>query len=380
MDALEAILALSRAVAEKTDVTDLLDAVASTSVTLVQAGGAAIVLRPAGSETGLAVAAAYGLSGRYTHFLNRIEPVKVGEGLSGTAIARREPVLVADVLTDPIVAAWRPILVEEGYRSAIAVPLSPADGAVLGVLNVYRRRPGKWAKRDVKLLAGLADHAAIAIRIARLLAEQVVQVESLSLIVGSLRSQAHEHSNRLHLIQGLLALGEVESAMRVISDVEDGYRTASDRVSRRIANPALAGFLVSEQAIARQSGIDLRIDPRSRLDELPLTLTDLDAVTIVGNLIHNAIDAVADLPEGRIRRVSVAILQEPDHLLFRIRDWGCGASPQAITQMFTNGFSLKPGHPGIGLSLVHRVVHTAGGSIAVERAKPGLVVIVTVPR
>jgi signal transduction histidine kinase len=379
-DELGAILAISRAAAEGTEAGETLARIAETAAQLVGASGAAIVLRPSDSETGLGVAAAYGLSEQYTDFLNRIEPLQVGTGVSGTAVASRAPVPIDDVLTHPIIAPWRDVLADEGYRSVISIPLWSADSAVIGVLNVYRDRPGDWDERDIQLLTGLADHAAIAIRIARLLDESRRQVEGLSLMVRSLRSQAHEHSNRLHTIHGLLALGETEGAMRLIAEIEHGYHSSYGRITRRILNPALAGFLIAEQAIARQSGIELRIDRRSRLDELPTGLSDLDAVTIIGNLVHNAVDAVADCSRRSNRRISVAILQLQDEVVFRVRDWGRGASRDVREHMFERGFSDKEGHSGIGLALVRGIVRGAHGTIQVDPAQPGLVVAVKVPR
>jgi sensor histidine kinase regulating citrate/malate metabolism len=94
----------------------------------------------------------------------------------------------------------------------------------------------------------------------------------------------------LHAIYGLLTLGEAEQARRMVASIEEGYHSIYGRVTGRIENPTLAGFLVAESAIALQSGIRLTLDARSRLLQLPPSLDDLDAVTVLGNLIHNAVD------------------------------------------------------------------------------------------
>ncbi|HEY8645929.1 MAG TPA: GAF domain-containing protein [Gaiellaceae bacterium] len=377
---LDAILAVSRAVAEGRDVQDTLAQIAMTAARLVRARGAAIVLAAEQSQAGLAVISSYGLSPRYTEALNEIEPLEIGEGVSGTAMARGEPVLVRDVATDPLIAAWREVILAEGYRSLMSIPLGPSGIDRIGVLNVYRGRAGTWPRRDVQLLSGLADHAAIAIRIAGLLGESRQQVQSLSLVVESLRWQTHEHSNRLHAIYGLLALGEVEDAKELIARIEHGHHNSFGPAARTIQNTILAGFLLSEQQIARQSGVELRIDRRSRLEELPAKLGDLDAITLLGNLIRNAVEAVAGLAKSR-RRVSLAVLDRPTEIIFKVRDWGPGASDFILLRMFDLGLSTKEGHSGIGLTIARSIVHETGGTLEVQPApKEGLMVTVRIPR
>lgn len=377
--ALEAILAISRVVAESHDVEDTLTQIAITAARLVQASGAAIVL-VAETQTGLAVAGSYGLSSRYTKFLNEIEPLEIGTGVSGTAMARGEPVLVNDVATDPLIAAWRDVILAEGYRSLMSIPLGPSDGDRIGVLNVYRGSAGSWPSSDVQLLSGLAAHAAIAIRVAGLLGESRQQVQSLSLVVESLRAQAHEHSNRLHAIYGLLALGEVEDAKELIARMEHEHDSSFGPPTGAIQNTLLAGFLLSQQQIARQSGVELRIDRRSHLEELPAKLDDLDAITLLGNLIGNAVEAVSGLAKSR-RRVSLAVLDRRLEIVFRVRDWGPGAPDSILPRVFEAGLSTKESHSGIGLTITRSIVHEAGGTVDVQRARgEGLVVTARIPR
>src|SRR5262249_40599130 len=163
------------------------------------------------------------------------------------------------------------------YRALVSVPLR--WGTAIGVLNAYRAEPGEWTQREVDLLSLLAAHAAIAIKTAHLLDDSRRQINGLSLMVRSLRAQTHEHSNRLHAIYGMLAFGELTEARRLIAAVEEGYHSIYANVTGRIENATLAGFLIAEAAIARESDIDLVLDRRSRLVDLPPQLGDLDAIT-----------------------------------------------------------------------------------------------------
>jgi signal transduction histidine kinase len=347
---LEAIVAISRAVAEAGDLRETLDHISHTAAELVRALAAAIVLRTDESGTGLAVAGAHGLSERYIRLLNEERPLELGRGPSGLAYETSEVVALCDMTTDAITRPWAKIAREEGYRALVTVPLAvAADGPPIGVLNVYRSQATAWTQEEIEVLVALADHAAIAIRTANLLDESRRQVDGLSLLVRSLRAQAHEHSNRLHAIYGLLTYDEVEKAKRLIAQLEDGYHSSYAHVTGRIENAVIAGFLLAEAAVAQQSEILVQVDRRSRLTELPRRLSDLDAVTLIGNLVHNAVEAVADMPRSR-RRVTVRIRQTPVETQFRVRDWGRGIDPQVAARIFDPYTTTKDGHSGIGLS------------------------------
>jgi len=374
---LNAIMAVSAAVAQGAALSDTLDRIAQTAAALVSAQAAAIILREGESATGLTVAGSYGLGREYADQLNQTRPLEMGRGPSGLAAETGQPVCIADVLVDDLFEPWRDLAIRRHYRAVMCVPLRLEDDRVIGVLNTYRARPGKWSVRKVNLASLLADHAAIAIRTADLLDSARRQVDGLSLMVRSLRAQAHEHANRLHAIYGMLALGEAAEARRLTAAVEVGYYGVYGSVTARIENPAIAGLLVAESAIARESGIDVALDRRSRLRELPPGMGDLDAVTIVGNLLHNAVEAVSEMPHSR-RRVSVAILQRADETMFRVRDWGPGIAREDLPRVLERSFSTKPGHAGVGLHLVSSVADRTGGVLSFEPKRPsGLAVSVS---
>lgn len=323
----------------------------------------------------MVIAGSHGLGSRYQEDVNATMPIELGKGPTGVAAASAKPVIVEDVLVDDIFAPWRGFAKRGRYRATLSIPLR-VDRRVIGVLNVYRAKPGPWSAHDVDLASLLADHAAIAIRTADLLDKTRRQVDGLSVMVRSLRAQAHEHANRLHAIYGLLVLGEVDEARRMIATVEDGYHSTYATVVGRIENPAIAGLLVAEAAVARESGIDLVVDRRSRLGELPEGLADLDAVTILGNLLHNAIDAVSACPPSR-RRIRVKLTQNDLATQFAVRDWGAGIAAEHLEHLFDRDFTTKPGHDGLGLHLVATLVSRTGGQLTLERPRQGVEIIAT---
>ena len=58
--------------------------------------------------------------------------------------------------------------------------------------------------------------------------------------------------------------------------------------------------------------------------------------------------------------------------MIEVADSGPGMPDELASQIFTDGFTTKAAagrrHHGIGLALVHRLVHRAGGTITVDCA------------
>jgi sensor histidine kinase regulating citrate/malate metabolism len=125
------------------------------------------------------------------------------------------------------------------------------------------------------------------------------------------------------------------------------------RVSADVDNAVLSGFLLAEVTIAANAGIELGVDIAGRLRSVPATVTELDLITVVGNLVQNAIEAVQELPEER-RRVELRLSSNDEGLEIRV---------------LRAGYATKSDHAGVGLALVRSIVVRAGGDAEVE---PGI--------
>jgi signal transduction histidine kinase len=378
---LAAIMAVSRAVSEGEALETTMATISRTAASLAGAAAAAIILRrDETAAAGLSVVGSYGLSDQYTNEINRRCPLEVGSGPSGLATERGEPIAVADVLIDPIFSPWRDLAIRERYRAMVSVPLRLGRRRrVIGVLSAYRRTPGEWSEDAIDLMLTLADHAAIAIQTARLLEESRQQIRGLSLVVRSLRTQGHEHSNLVHAVYGLIVIGEVEEALALISGTDARYNDAFAAVAEAIENSVISGFLVAESVIAGNSGIELKVVSGSRLRALPPAVSELDAVTILGNLIHNATEAVGEMPASR-RRISVRLSDRLGELKIQVRDWGQGITAENSERVFRSGYSTKNEHVGIGLAMTSGIVNRAGGQISIDRPRgPGVTFTVRIP-
>ena len=366
-----AMLTVSRAALRGGPLSTILDEIATEATRVVRGADRSSIILVEGSEHRFRLAGSYGLSERYTRLLSTGEAkLRPGEGPSGLAYVSGAPVVISDLDTDPQVAswAWRDIAREESYRAIVSMPLIP-DRTVVGTLNLYRTDPGAWPDEHVELLRFFAEHAASAVRMAQLLDERGKQVVALRRLVRALREQTHEHANRLHAISGLLALGEIDEAKEFLQVLETTHAAIREALDTRIQVPTLAGLVLAETVVAAQRGITLEIDEDSCLRRLPSMLSDTQAVTIVGNLLDNAFDAVANMPPER-RHVRVRIDDAGGTTVIEVADRGEGL-PRHGVALFERGVSTKAGHRGLGLALVREAVTAAMGTVEVQRHAEG---------
>ncbi|MEV4753590.1 ATP-binding protein [Micromonospora sp. NPDC049559] len=179
----------------------------------------------------------------------------------------------------------------------------------------------------------------------------------------TLRAQAHEFSNRLHTIAGLLQLGEHEEVVRYITRASQAHEALNRDVAAVVRDPALAALLIAKTSLAAEQGVQLLVSPESELPGVDDRLAG-DLVTIVGNLVDNALDAIG--PGGR---VEVTIRAVEGEVRLTVRDSGAGVPPELAEEVFRQGYSTKDparGHHGLGLALIRLICLHRGGSIAVD--------------
>jgi signal transduction histidine kinase len=379
---LESLLRVSRAVAHGDDLRATLDSVAREAADVADATSASILLRRntgPGRERPFELIGAHRLGSAYRSAIEHPNPLRYdSQGPSFLAMELDEQMVVEDTLTDARYGPWRSVARREGYRGFVSTPLHAGDGRVIGSLDVYRAAAGPWANEQLQLLALFVRHAAFALEAARLIDEQRQQLHALRRVVRTFEEQSHEHSNRLHTIAGLLAIGEHKHARQLVAGLQSAREADGRRIAERIGEPTIRGLLTAQTTIAEQRGLSLRLTDRSRLDQLPPTLNEATAVTILGNLLDNAFDAVATLPRER-RRVVVSFLQRKDDSVWRVRDFGPGIPAEVVEHLFARGVSGKPRHAGLGLHLVAQAVAQAGGRIAMRRLDPGTSFTITLP-
>ncbi|WP_405858298.1 sensor histidine kinase [Streptomyces sp. NBC_00090] len=196
------------------------------------------------------------------------------------------------------------------------------------------------------------------------------ELDSTRGLIDALRAQDHEHANRLHTLLGLLELDMHEEAVEFVTEVVGVHRATAEQVTEKIHDPLLAALLVGKATVAAERGVSLRLSPESLLPDRLVDPREL--VTVVGNLIDNALDAVAGAPGARIE---VAFRTEGRTVVLRVTDSGPGVPEERRELIFTEGWSTKepPSHGkrGLGLAFVRRLAERRGGTARVTDGREG---------
>jgi sensor histidine kinase regulating citrate/malate metabolism len=205
------------------------------------------------------------------------------------------------------------------------------------------------------------------------------ELSSLQVLTDSLRSQAHEAANKLHTVITMVEMGRPEEAVKFATNELELSQRLVDRLSQSVGEPALVALLLGKTAQADERGIALTVTEDTHLPSGTddVTLTGQEMVTVLGNLIDNAMDACdRDDPW-----VEVTVSQDDDTLLIRVADSGPGMDAETFEQAMQRGYSTKgeSAHHGLGLALVAQVVKRHNGTLTAD-VTYGSVVTVTVKR
>lgn len=185
-------------------------------------------------------------------------------------------------------------------------------------------------------------------------------------IVEAMRAYTHEFMNKLHVILGLLQLGEARQAEEYVLQLTNTRVMSVGRISQQIAEPSVAALLIGKSCRAAELGIRLTLDPESRLSADTHYLPASGMITVLGNLIENAFDAFGNSPSDTLHEVGVSIRESDRGLILSVDDNACGMTEEIREHIFERGSTSKGEGHGTGLFLVKSVVDTYKGEIRVE--------------
>lgn len=185
-------------------------------------------------------------------------------------------------------------------------------------------------------------------------------------ILEALRAYTHEFTNKLHVILGLLQLKEYDRAEEYVLRITQTRAQSIDYIKDRIHDPTIAALLIGKAYRAAELDIRFSLDPASILygngQFMPVTAM----ITVLGNLIENAFDAMRGAPADVPSEVTVSIREDSRGLLLSVDDTGPGMTEEVKEHLFQRGFSTKGEGRGTGLALVHEMIEAYHGTIRVE--------------
>ena len=189
-------------------------------------------------------------------------------------------------------------------------------------------------------------------------------------ILDALRANTHEFMNKLQVISGLLQMGHVAEAQAYIGDMSSVHGHIVGPVMKLIRNANVAALILGKEHNMRELDIDLALLGNSRLPEKSRYLETAELVTVLGNLLENAMEAVNAAPGG-MRSVTLQITEDETGLLLMVSDTGEGIRAEHLPHIFEYGFSTKARTGrGIGMKLIEDIVNRRGGTIEVD-TEPG---------
>ncbi|WP_332696889.1 sensor histidine kinase [Halalkalibacter lacteus] len=197
----------------------------------------------------------------------------------------------------------------------------------------------------------------------------------------ALRAQTHEFSNKMYTILGLIQLDKKDEAVDFIRRESNIQQKWIRFLVEKVPDPMVNAILLGKLNQANEQRVKMSIHPDSKLT-YRLSDRKRDAlVTVLGNLIQNAIDAVKEMANDE-RKVSIFFTDIGEDLVFEIEDSGTGVPDEIVANIFHQGFSTKEGsHRGIGLALTKQVLTEIEGSIFLEEGElGGACFVVTIPK
>lgn len=208
-----------------------------------------------------------------------------------------------------------------------------------------------------------------------------MQLSQVKRYANSLRILRHEQLNWTATLAGLLHLKRYDEAVRYIEAQSESAQVILDFISRRFCSPALCGLLLGKYAAAREKGIEMIFDPRCQLTHIPAALSETELMSIIGNLLDNAVEATLANQTPHYP-IEIYIHDGEQELVIEIADQGTGIDPAIADNVFELGVTSKTqGDHGLGLHLVASYVNQAQGFIEVSANQPqGSVFSIFIPK
>ncbi|MBJ3593640.1 two-component system sensor histidine kinase DcuS [Salmonella enterica subsp. enterica serovar Saintpaul] len=261
--------------------------------------------------------------------------------LSTLSHAWSQVVDLSDVLRDGTPRRDEEITVKDRLLLINTVPVL-SNGKIIGAISTFRDKTE--VRKLMQRLDGMVNYA------------------------DALRERSHEFMNKLHVILGLLHLKSYKQLENYIIKTANNYQEEIGSLLGKIKSPVIAGFLLSKINRTSDLGHTLIISNESQLPENSNEDQVTVLITVLGNLIENALEALGQEPGGEI---SVSLHYRHGWLHCEVNDDGPGIAPEHIDRIFEKGVSSKGTERGVGLALVKQQVENVGGNISVE-SEPGI--------
>ncbi len=211
-----------------------------------------------------------------------------------------------------------------------------------------------------------------------LLSSQLTQITQY---VDNLRALRHEHLNWMATLSGLIYMKRYQEAQDFITIHSIDNQKCLDFITQHFKIPAICGLLIGKFSKSHELGLKLIFDPACQLSRLPSTISEIEFMSILGNLLDNAFNACLKNQQGD-KSVLLYLSDATDEIVLEVSDQGCGIDDKLRDSMFQPGVtSQNPKEHGIGLHLVATFTQKANGYITYDNNEPyGTIFSVFIPK
>lgn len=180
-------------------------------------------------------------------------------------------------------------------------------------------------------------------------------------LVDSMRANNHDFTNKLHVILGLIQMEMYDEATEYIENISLVQRETIGKIMKAIDDPAIAALLIGKTARASELNVHFILREGFHYSANDMALPSEMLVTVIGNLIDNAFEAMNNDTEEK--ELLFGIFSRPGAVLITVDDTGTGISGEALEHIYDNGFSTKGDSRGTGLYQVKSIVEGLNGTI-----------------
>lgn len=190
-------------------------------------------------------------------------------------------------------------------------------------------------------------------------------------MLDTLRSFNHEFLNKLHIILGYLQTGETDRAMNFIINSSLVSSQAIRQTADCIRVSRICALVIGKMMHAAELGFPLSLTGDSRCMDKDLLLPVEDYITIIGNLLENAIEELDRKgDQSSVSEIKLGLYCRPDCTIITCQDTGRGIPDELLLHLYEKGVSSKGENRGTGLYLIRQIVLKYQGEIAID-TEPG---------
>lgn len=197
------------------------------------------------------------------------------------------------------------------------------------------------------------------------------QLTGVNHFVDSLKANNHEFMNKLHVILGLLQIGAIKDAENYITELSHRQGIIINTITEKIENRRIAALLIGKISRGNELNIRVKLLQNSYLPNHSQYLSTDSLVTIIGNLIENAMDAInCEVKDDKeMEEISIFIHEDDNNLVISVDDTGIGMTDDVIEKIRKSSFSTKSSGRGTGMTLIRNIVENSEGELIIDSKK-----------